>query len=195
MKKYLIVVGAGIVALLLIAGWLTYISTQTVASVNGEPISKAEFYKILEKRAGKQIVDQMITEKLILQQGAKNKISVSKKELETKLSEMKKRMGGEKQFEAQLKQTGYTIDEVNRQLEIQIIVEEVLGKDIKITEAKIKKYYEQNKEWQFKDKTLDQVKGVITEALKQTEYQEKLPKWIQSLKKKAKIVNKLESGS
>lgn len=188
MKKYLIIVGAGIVVLLLIAGWLTYASTQTVAIVNGERIGKAEFYKNLEMRGGKQILDQIIIEKLILQEGKKNKISVSQKELETKLAEMKKRMGGEKNFQAQIKQSGYTIDDINKQLEIQAIVEKILGKDIKIKEAKIKEYYEQNKEWTFKDKMLDQVRGEIVEALKQQEYQKKLPKWIESLKKKAKII-------
>lgn len=195
MKKYL---GIGIVVLvivLLAGGWFAYARTQTAAVVNGKPISKVEFYRRLEKRAGKQILDEMIVEELILQEGDKKKVSISEKELEKKLAEMKDRMGGEAKFKAQLKQSRYTVEEINKQLEIQAIVERILGKDIKITDEEINKYYEQGKEWQFKDKKLDEVRGQIAETLKQQKYEANLPKWIEGLKKKAKIVNRLGSGS
>lgn len=166
-------------------------SATNIARVNGETITKEELYQRLEKRAGKQVLDEMITEKLILQEAAKNKIKVTDKEIETKLADMKTRMGGEKSFNAQLKQSGYTLEDINKQVEIQTIVEKLLGKNVKITESEIKKFYDDNKEIRFKNKKLEEVRGQIAEALKQAKYEQELPKWIESLKKKSKIVNDL----
>lgn len=181
-----------LIFILLSTGCSSGKSATNVARVNGETITKEELYQRLEKRAGKQILDEMITEKLILQEAAKNKIKITDKEIKSKLADMKTRMGGEKSFNAQLKQSGYTLEDINKQVEIQTIVEKLLGKNVKITESEIKKFYDDNKEIRFKDKKLKEVRGQIIEALKQAKYEQELPKWIESLKKKSKIVNDLD---
>ena len=47
-----------------------------VATVNGKGISRMEFYKTLEGQGGKQTLDQMIQESLVMQEASKKKITI-----------------------------------------------------------------------------------------------------------------------
>ncbi len=69
-------------AILLVAALLYYFrSIFVVATVNGQPVSRIEFNSQIEKYAGKQILNLLITDKLIQQEADKRHIKVSGKEI------------------------------------------------------------------------------------------------------------------
>jgi|Deesub1362A_J573_1020465.scaffolds.fasta_scaffold01688_1 foldase protein PrsA len=166
--------------------------SRTVATVNGEKITQAELNQRLMQEAGKEVLDQMITEKLILQEAKKKGIKVSEEEIDKKIEEFKKQFPDEKTFRAQLKENNMTIDFLREQLKLQLIVEKILKDKIKVSEEDVKKYYEENKEMFFPDKKFEEVKKQIEEELQYQKLSMQTQIWIEELKKKAKIVNTLE---
>ena len=167
--------------------------SRTVATVNGEGISRTEFNERLEQKAGRKILDELITEKLVLQEADKKNLKISEKEIDKKVDELKSRFPDEKSFDKNLEENNMTIDEVREQMKIQIITQKMLEKKIKVTTQEIKNYYEQNKQTVYKDKQFEQVKDQIKEQLEQQKLSQKRQTWLESLKKKAKIKNKLQS--
>ncbi len=166
--------------------------SKTVATVNGEKITQAELNERLMQQAGKEVLDQMITEKLILQEAKKKGIKVSEKEIDKKIEEFKKRFPDEKTFRAQLKENNMTLDFLREQLKLQLILEKILKDKIKVSEEEVKKYYKENKEMFFPGKKFEEVKEQIEEELEYQKISMQTQIWIEELKKKAKIVNTLE---
>jgi foldase protein PrsA len=166
--------------------------SKTVATVNGEKITQAELNERLMQQAGKEVLDQLITEKLILQEAKKKGVKVSEKEIDKKIEEFKKQFPDEKTFRAQLKENNMTIDFLREQLKLQLIVEKILKDKIKVSEEEVKKYYKENKEMFFPGKKFEEVKKQIEEELEYQKLSMQTQIWIEELKKKAKIVNTLE---
>lgn len=166
--------------------------SKTVATVNGEKITQAELNQRLMQQAGKEVLDQLITEKLILQEAKKKGIKISEKEIDKKIEEFKKQFPDEKTFRAQLKANNMTLNFLREQIKLQLIVEKILKDKVKVPEEEVKKYYEENKEMFFSGKKFEEVKKQIEEELEYQKLSMQTQIWIKELKKKAKIVNTLE---
>lgn len=186
MKKYLKIFGV----LLLSIGLLAIVSActnQTVATVNGETISRQELDERLTQKAGKQILDQLITEKLILQAGEKAKIKISDKQVNDRITEIKKQFPDQKSFDKNLKDNNLTLKDAKEQIRIQLISQKMLEKSTKVTDKEVEDYYTQNKDSIFNGKKLTEVKDDIKNQLSQQKQYGNAQTWIESLKKKAKI--------
>jgi len=120
---------------------------EIVAKVNGDVITKDEFYHELLKAGGKQLLDRLIEQKLI-QQAAKEKgVTVSEQQVEEQVKEMKQQFGGESSFQMYMDQFGITEDMLKDDIRHQLLMEEILGPEIEVTEEEIKEYFEENKEF------------------------------------------------
>ena len=116
-----------------------------VAVVEGEEITKDVLVQRLIKQFGKRILDQMADEILIAQAAKKEKVKVSKKELEKKLEETKKRFPNAEAFESMLERSGSTLDDIRNQLRFQTLVEKIVAKKVKVTDKDLKDHFEKNK--------------------------------------------------
>lgn len=158
------------------------------AVVNNKPITRYALDRELEKQGGQQVLENLITKALILQEAKKQGIEISDEEMNKKIGEI------ETQIEAQgsdldtaLQAQGQTREALEEQIRIQLIVEEILGKEISITDDEIKNYFEENKDYFGEGATLEGVKEQVREDLKQTKLSEKFQPWLEELKQKAKI--------
>jgi len=167
--------------------------TKVVAKVNGEEITQEELSDRLMQKAGKQILDEMITEKLILQEAKDKNVDVSEDEINDRIDELKKQFPDEESFNKNLKENNMTLDQVKKQLRVQLITQKILKKDIVVSKDEIKNYFEQNKETIYKDKKFEDVEDQIKEQLGQQKLYQKQQGWIEDLKSKAKIENTLDS--
>src|SRR5581483_10957610 len=70
------------------------------ASVNGQPVSRLSVISMLEKEGGKQVLDNLITNSLILQEAKKQNVSVNLSEIQSE----------EDKIQAQLKTSGSDLD-------------------------------------------------------------------------------------
>ena len=68
-----------------------------------------------------------------------------------------------------------------------MLIEKILGKDISVAEEEIKTYYDENKAYLAQDKSFDELKGSISQQLRQQKLSEKVAPWLKDLRAKANI--------
>ncbi|MDQ0858987.1 peptidylprolyl isomerase [Bacillus sp. V2I10] len=128
-------------------GWgIASFNDEAVASVNGEKISKDELYGLLMDQGGTQIVDYLITEKIIEQESDKKNIKISNDAVEEEYQSVVDSYGGEEAFKQQLETSGGTIEDVKKDLKTNLKIEKLLEPEISISEDEMKTYFEENKE-------------------------------------------------
>lgn len=115
-----------------------------IASVNGQKISRAQLDSKLEALPqAKTVLNQLVQSVLVDQYAKDNKVDVADADVSKKLDEIKARYPAG-QFDAAIKAQGFSDAEVHNIIRQQLVVERAVGKDIDVTEADIKKYFDQN---------------------------------------------------
>jgi foldase protein PrsA len=135
---------AGLATAVLAASLTACAGGGTIATVNGQTITKADLDAKLE--SGPQAVgtlQEMVREMLIEQYAKTNNITASDDEIAKKEDEIKANFPGSS-WSDMLKSRGLTEDDVHRLLSQQIIIDKAVGKDIKVSDAQIKDYFDKN---------------------------------------------------
>ncbi len=118
----------------------------------GEEFEKSEQGKEVLKEQKSQILDELITEKVLLQKGKELKVIPKdeelNKEVDKKFNEIKAVYNNdERNLKETLKSTGFTKETLKEYLKSQIIIEKVINeatKDVKVEDKDVKKYYNEN---------------------------------------------------
>ncbi|MBU7006002.1 peptidylprolyl isomerase [Phosphitispora fastidiosa] len=116
-----------------------------VASVNGEDITKNELYELMVKQNGQQALDALISQKVIELEAKKQKIVVSDEDIQKEMETYYETYGGEEAFAQTLEMSGYSLDDVKKELALNIKINKLLEPRVKITEDELKTYFEENK--------------------------------------------------
>ncbi|MBV8530977.1 MAG: peptidylprolyl isomerase [Candidatus Eremiobacteraeota bacterium] len=115
-----------------------------VATVNGEPISRSTFNTRLEgSPMGRTVLQQLVQETLIDQYAKNNNITVSDADIDAKENQIKANFPSGS-WDEMLKARGLTEADVRSALREQIILDKALAKDVTITPAQIKQYFDKN---------------------------------------------------
>ena len=136
-----------------------------LARVNGEAVSKAEFenaIRTLEARAGqgvpfekrnevyRQILDQLVGFKLLVQETKVRKMTVPDAELEAQIAQMRQRFPNEEAFTKALADQKVTLDKLKQDMRSQMLVSKIIETEVaptvSVTDKDIQAFYEQNKE-------------------------------------------------
>lgn len=133
-----------IVAALLVFGYWKG-NTDVVASVNGEKISKDELYDVMLKQGGQQALDSLISQKVVELEAKKQKIAASEQDIQKELDKYYNQYGGKEVFNQALAQNGFTLDEVKKDLELNVKLNKLLETRISISADEQKTYFEENK--------------------------------------------------
>lgn len=117
------------------------------AIVNGQRISRSEFYRATLDRAGAQVLDELITNRLIDQEAVKNHVKIDPAAIDQRLQEYKNSAAGgdESTWQAILAQYDLTEQSLRDSIRRDLIAEQIIGKDITLSDDDINAYYEQNK--------------------------------------------------
>ena len=143
----------------------------SVAVVDGTPITKDDLDTLIA-RAKKSYVSQkrafpkagtsdyqslqsqavafLVQRAEYAKEADKRKLAVTDEEIQARVNKVKKQYfaGSQKKLDAQLKAQGYTPEGFRADIEAQLISEKLynqLTKSVKVTDAEVKKYYEDNK--------------------------------------------------
>ncbi|WHY00831.1 peptidyl-prolyl cis-trans isomerase [Neobacillus sp. DY30] len=117
----------------------TAVSKEVVASVGSSEITRQEWLNELEVRYGKDVLKDMIDQKVIKEMAAKYNIKVSEKDVER---------------EYRILQTTYSSPGENKRtseknwkehIRNSLLQEEILTRDVEVTEKEMKAYFEENK--------------------------------------------------
>lgn len=142
-KGVLAVIAFVIVAVIAVGAWVVFVRSENVALVNGKAITAKEFYAALEKRVGKEVLSQLIDDTLIRNAAKEAGITVTKDEIKAEIAKIKDQLGSN--FELALAQMGMVEEDLNDVVEINLLVQKLVTKDVKVTEEDLTKYFAEHK--------------------------------------------------
>lgn len=116
-----------------------------VMTVNGSPITAGQFYAQLEKRAGAQVLDMMVTDILIRQAAAANGIVITQDEISQQMAAVKAQFATDEEYQAALKKYGLTEADLASEIELNLVLQRLGTKDITVTDEDITKYFDEHK--------------------------------------------------
>ncbi len=185
--KPLVIAIGGAVVLIIVALFFAK-GIFVAATVNGSPISRLSVIKELEKQGGKQALEALIDEKLIETELDKQKVSVTKEEVEAEIEKIKAQVtaqGGT--LEVALAQEGLTEEKLREQITLQKKFEKLLADKVAVSEAEIDAYIKDSKAALPKDMKIEDFRKQIGEQLKQQKFQSEAQQWVSDLTSSAKI--------
>jgi len=115
------------------------------ATINGSPITNLELQMRLNREFRSQTLNQLINEKIILNEAVKNNAVVSEAEINKKISEIETNVGGTDALNALLSQQGQTKDSLRQQIKLQLAIEKLYSKDATTSAEEVEKFVESNK--------------------------------------------------
>ncbi|WKA51116.1 peptidyl-prolyl cis-trans isomerase [Planococcus liqunii] len=114
-------------------------NTEEVASVSGEAITQGEWMAAMEEQYGRDVLLEMVNQKVMETAAKEYDIKVSEKEIELELAMLR---SGQDRTESTL--AGDDPELLKDKVKARLILEKVLTKDIVIKEDKIEKFYKEN---------------------------------------------------
>lgn len=116
----------------------------TVATVNGQAISRADLDHRLESSpAAKQVLSQLVQQAMIDQYARDKKIDVTQDDIKKKEDDVKSKMQPG-QFEQAVKTQGLTDADLSQIFRQQIILDRAVAPQIHVSDADVKAYFDKN---------------------------------------------------
>jgi foldase protein PrsA len=177
-----------IVVILVIIGIVLFKNGLLVAAlVDGKPIFSWQLSQEMMKHYGKQTLDTMITEQIIASQGNKSNITVSQADIDAREQEMIKQFGPNVKLDDLLQYQGITKADLDKQMKVQLIVEKIISKDLKITATDVANYIASNS-GKFTATDEASLNQEARNALTAEEISKKIQPWFEGVKQSSKIV-------
>ncbi len=182
--KDLIVPAIVVIAVLLLG---TFKHLFVAANVNGQQISRLALIAELEKKDGRAVLENMVTETLIFQEAKKRNLEISANDINTEISKIEKNVTTQGQnLDMLLAQQNMNREDLKRQVEIQLILRKLVGEQ-KATDKEIDDYIEKNKESMPEGTDEATIKSQVKQQLEQQKASEKIQAFVADLQKNAKI--------
>lgn len=156
------------------------------ATVNGSPISNLELQSKLNQQFRSKTLDQLVTEKVILDEARKNNAVPTETEIDGKIKEIEAQVGGAQTLDSLLAQQGQTRSSVKDSIRIQLAMTKLYEKEVQVTPDEVNQFVEQNKEQMTASDSAGQQKEAF-EAIKGQKLSQMFSQKFQNLKTKAKI--------
>jgi|GEM_PF-2158114 len=177
-----------------------------VAKVNDEVIFRTELDEYLrrataqlqgsssnEKELERRVLEQLIEERILLQEAKREEIVISEEELKSALQNLKDRFPTKEEFDRELRRQGLTISELNdnlrKQLSILHLIEKNVKRKIQVTNREIREYYAQHKDEIGKGE--EEAKEEIRNLIFDKKFNSAFARWMEKLKKRSVIEIKL----
>lgn len=149
-----------------------------VAWVNKKPVTRFEYYSLLEKKDQGTTLDQLIRDKLLADEVAKNGIKVDPGEIDNRIKLIEQQQQGAEGLDMLLQSYGLTREEFPNVIKRQLEIEKLFGQNINITDEDINKFIEENKA-QITEPVDDKLKQQVRDELKSQKTNEAYTKWLQ----------------
>lgn len=163
-----------------------------VAWVDGQPVTKFEYFKSLEESAaGKNLKDQLIVEKLIYSEANKKGVNASAGEIDKEFKKVMEQIGTES-MKLQLAQVGMSENDFKDQLQTKIIIRKLFGGNVSVSDMELNKYIE-DQQALFRDSSdlpplTDEEKLKLKEELFLQKIQESFSKWVTEVQNSSRVI-------
>lgn len=160
---------------------------ETSMATQGTDVKEEENAKMVKDQA----IDVIVGNKLILQDAADKGHKADDTVVKERLEELKGQFESEDAMNEALKESGYTLEDIEKQLSEQITYEAYVAKELKteeITDEELTAAYDQFKSTSEEEAPpFEEMEPMIRQSLEQEKSQEAVAKRIDELKKDAKI--------
>ena len=190
-KLYTGIVAVAVILLLLLAFPLRFLLIPAI--VNGTPIYSWQYVSELHKSAGNQIINQLISEKLVEQEIAKYQIQVTQLEIDQQVAQLEaqlKETGGS--LEAVLALQGMTRDEFIEQLRLNIALERLVKNTIEVSEEDVQTELTENAA-EYAELTEQDAATTAAENIRNNRLQESFQAWFNQVRENSSIKNFIPS--
>ena len=187
--KKVIVCHVVLLAVVIILGVVGYIRFWNVAKVNGVGISRLAYIKELEKQGGKQVLDAMIDDTLVLNEGKIKGVNVDQKTIDGEIAKIETQLKAQNMtLDSALASSGMVKADLEKQIKIQKIESVLSAPKTEITQAQIDGFLTTNKAQLPAGKTKAELEALAKDQLTQEASQSAASSWLDSLRQSAKIV-------
>lgn len=162
-----------------------------VAIVDGKPIFRYQLNGKLTSTYGKETLENMIIEGLIKEEAVKKSVVIKEDDINKEVGKIEKSLGAGTKLEDVLKYQGVSLADFKRQLELRLIVNRILEKDVAATPGEVDQYLKDNSKTMVATGEAErkaEAQGKIVEQ----KINEKVQTWISELLSKAKITRLLK---
>ncbi|MCL1697728.1 MULTISPECIES: peptidylprolyl isomerase [unclassified Lysinibacillus] len=121
-------------------------SSDYVAKVDGEKILQTELDDALREQYGTEVLNTLITNKIVELEAKKVGVSVSEDSIQEEYKELAESYGGEESLQAALKENGLTEQSVKDNIRIYQLTKNVIAESIDISDEEVAQYFENNKD-------------------------------------------------
>ena len=133
-----------IVLLILLVGCSN--SNDYVAKVEGEKILQTELDEALRNQYGAEVLDTLITNKIVELEAKKQNITVSDEVIQAEYEEFVEAYGGVDSVNEVLEENGLTADALKDNIRTYQLTKQVIAASIEITDEEVEQYFEHNKD-------------------------------------------------
>lgn len=156
------------------------------ATVNGVPLTNLELQSKLNQQFRTQTLNQLINEKIILQESARRDTIPQEAEISTKITELETSVGGKEALDTLLSQQGQTRDTLREQLRVQLAVTKLYESEATVSASEVENFLSENKSLLRATDSAGQQKEA-EETLKQQKLSQIFSQKFQELRQRAKI--------
>lgn len=178
-------IGALVIIVLLLAFPLRFLVI--AATVNGQPIYSWQYLNQLNKSAGSQVINQLVSEKLIEQEIAKQGVQVTQAEVDAQIAQIESQFGEESGgLGAVLSAQGLTREQFEKQIRLNLGLEKLVKGTIEISPEDVQKELSDNAELYAELSELDAA-TTAAENLRSDRMQEEFQTWFQQIREQANL--------
>ncbi len=178
-----------VVAILVIAvvAGLLYVNKGqfVVATVNGQPISRLKVLSQLEKQYASQVLQNLITQEMVKQEGQKLGVVVSDEEVQAELDKINEDFVAQgSSLEEALTLQGLKLEDVKEGFKTQLLIQKIVGDNVaEVSDDETKTFIETNELGEATPELIAQTK----EQLQQQKVYQESQLWLQQLRDGAKV--------
>ncbi len=156
------------------------------ALVNGSPITNLELQMKLNDQFRTQTLNQIINEKIILDEARKSNAVPTEAEIEGKIADLEKNVGGKDTLNMLLAQQGQTRSSLKDQIRVQLAITKLYDNEATVSAEEVTKYITDNKDQLKATDSASQEKEAY-DNLKQQKLSQIFSDKFQTLRQSAKI--------
>ncbi len=161
----------------------------SIAKVNGVSISRLAHYQLMQQQAGEQILDNMITEALILDAAKQQNYVVDEQAIDDQIATIEAQLSSQGQtLDDALAAENVTLDEVKRQFKIQQIVESLGAGDTTVTDEEIAQYIVDNQDSIPEGIESADLNDMVRSQLENEKANTNISTWLEDLRSNAEII-------
>lgn len=180
-KFYLVLLIVGLSLLIIYKkSWLI------AATVNRSPITNLELQMKLNDQFRSQTLNQLIEEKVLLDEARKNNAFPTEAEIDQRIKDLETQVGGSQVFDSLLSQQGLTRSALRNRVRIPLAISKLYLKEATVSAEEIDKFLETNKDQLRATDSAKQVEEA-EDLLRQQKLSQIFNEKFQNLRQQAKI--------